>query len=324
MRRIALIFLLAIAVTAVSQANTTLHWQGGSGDWNDLNWTRNGVIDTNALDDQGDNYVDYTDFDFTFDATTGNINKRDDNGTGGLTKLVSGSWTQSAGKVTIQESGAWSIALRAGTNGGLANAATITLSGTAEWDFTSPGKNSKAMVHLDDGSTVVMSDSASITLTNATAGKTEGLYMEEKTSFTMKDNATLNAASIKFNHGGSTTTFFTFESGTITLSSNNCLRTPNLGDPNSGSNRINFTTTQGSGAAKLINTDNTGTTLASKLATGFFNIDGVIVTDLVTEVNGYHFDIDTVGTTDTLTIVPEPATIALLGLGGLLLRRKRS
>ncbi len=297
------LFVVLLVLTAVAQA-TTLHWQGGSGNWDSSNWTRDGSSNSNALDDQGDDYIDYTNFDFTFAGSTGTITKTDAVGGGGLMKLLSGSWTQSVGKLVIDETGAWSVGIRMSSSGAAIDTATMTLSGTAELDITNPGNNTKYAMHMDDGSTVTMSGSSKVTLANSITG-TWGLAMEERTSFIMQGDANLVAPTLRFNHGGSATTFFIFESGTLTLTDSNPVRTSNLGTGNEPSNRVNFTTTQGAGAAQLINTNNTntGTNLASKMATGFFCIDGTIVNDTSTIVNGYRFKISSGGgTIDILTI----------------------
>ncbi len=326
MRRILLIFLMVFAVTAVSQSATTLVWQGGDGDWSDLNWTRNGVADSNGTDDDMVGYINYQGFDITLGASTGNISKTDASGTGGLTKMSAGIWTQAAGTLSIVETGNYAVAMKVGLIGD-SNTAVMTLSSTAALDLTNKGKNNKYALTMEADGSIVMSDSASITLANSGAFS-NGLEMLSGTSFTMKDNSTLTAPSIKFGSAGSLTTLFTFESGTITLSNSNAIRTASQPDPNDSqvSNRINFTTTEGAGAAQLVHTDNTDTVknLAAKLIQGMFSIDGVLVQDTTTVVNGYKFQLDANDTTDTLSlVVPEPATIALLGLGGLLFRRKR-
>ena len=59
--------------------------------------------------------------------------------------------------------------------------------------------------------------------------------------------------------------------------------------------------------------------IEGKILLGVLRIDGVQLTTVDEVVNGKHFMVD--GT--TLTLVPEPATVVLFGLGGLFLGRKR-
>lgn len=59
--------------------------------------------------------------------------------------------------------------------------------------------------------------------------------------------------------------------------------------------------------------------IEGKILLGVLRIDGVQLTAVDEVVNGRHFVVD--GT--TLTLVPEPATLILFGLGGLCLRRRR-
>ena len=59
--------------------------------------------------------------------------------------------------------------------------------------------------------------------------------------------------------------------------------------------------------------------IEGKIILGVLTIDGVALSAVDKVVNGKSFNID--GT--TLTLVPEPCTLLLLGAGGLLLRRKR-
>lgn len=317
-----LLFIALVAALAAGAQAGTFDWQGGDGNWGDANWTVDGTADQQALDDQGDDYTDYTDAVFTI--TDGTISKVD-GVDGGLTKLTgASSWTQTGGSVTINETGAWAAGINLAVDG--TGGATMSLSGTANLDVTinaTGGGAKKAALFINPTGRLTMSGDSTLSLSSLNSNDL-GLEIKNDVIVTMKDNANLITKNIRFTTGGSSDTFFNFESGTITITDANPLQTPSLGSGNEPSNRINFKTLNGAGAAQIIHLDNTGTTLLSKMGTGFFCIDGVIVNDLSTVVNGYKFDIVTDGTTDTLSlVVPEPTTMVLLGLGGLIALRKR-
>ena len=133
----------------------------------------------------------------------------------------------------------------------------------------------------------------------------------------------------------------TLASGSITLSSNNALRSTSAFD-----GMIDFTGAAGS--ATVAQTDLSGTNgqaLAGKIssATGtasYFRIDGTLITTNGVAYNGSnlaainaelalnvvgdrYFLIEEAGGVQTLTLVPEPGSLALLGLGGLLVASRR-
>lgn len=307
MRKKLISFLLILTFIAVSQAATTLHWQGGGGNWSDLNWTRDGVPDSNGLDQGLDNSIDFIDTNFTFEANMTTLYKTDANDTSGLMKLTTGTWIQADGNLVIDETGAWAVAIRTSANDQAADSMDINLSGDASWDLINPGTNSKYTMHLDDGTNLTMSGNASVILRNSNVNQSNGLALQNDCNFTMSGNASLESPSIRFNHGGARTAFFTISTGTITLSHVNALRSAWLPEPNTPGGRINFLTSGGVGGAKMIHTDITGTSgqrMAGKMATGFFAIDGEVVEHQYQIVNGYSFFIETdeVNGIDTVTL----------------------
>ncbi len=102
---------------------------------------------------------------------------------------------------------------------------------------------------------------------------------------------------------------------------------------------INFLGAAGDASVLYTSIDsNSARTLAGRVARGFFSIDSTIVdpaageadiaalnAELVTlAVNGKYFFVDTsVSGEQTLVLLPEPSSMALLGLGGLLIARRR-
>ncbi len=300
-----IVFLLIVTFIATSHAATTLHWQGGGGDWKDLNWTRNGVPDSNALDDDFVGYILFTDTNFTFEPNMTNLYKSDVNGDNGLIKFESGcTWVQSDGNFIINESGNSSVAVRTNATGG--GPVDINLSGTAAWVLTNKGRNNKHTITMDVNTSLTLSGSASITLINS-ENNSNGFDIGADCNITIKGSADLNTPDIRFISAGSRSTFFTFESGTIVVTGQNALRTAGYPEPNTPSNRINFKTSSGAGGAALVHTDITGDAsnrLDGKAGFGYFCIDDVVVTNVYEQVNGYSLLITTNETagTDTLTL----------------------
>lgn len=160
------------------------------------------------------------------------------------------------------------------------------------------------------------------------------------------DTATLNGGSISGNFlaldaGG---TVFTLESGTVTLSDSNGIRSVS----NGFNGQLDWTGAAGAGSIVQTNNTNNGSSLAGKIsvAAPLFAIDGTLVSssvvydgtnlaavnaDLATSVvNGRFFQIAEAGGTQTLSLsavaVPEPTSLGIFAVAGLglLFRRRRA
>jgi len=293
-RKYVLAGLLSVAGAISSNAVTNL-WQGGDGNWTDANWTVGGVANQTVAAPP----TIYSNLDFRFSLTDSLLIAS------GRPALDGGSWVQDAGMVNLTGGGNSSGA-SFGHNG---TPTAVVLSGDAELDVTGSGSAGSAFVGR--AGTLVLSNSAAIVCNN--------LDFEIQNGFTVSlwDNASITAPYIYFSSGGAANALLTFTSGTITLTSSNPLQTPSLGSSPPG-NRVNFTGP--AGAAQVINTDNSNASknLLAKMTAGFFCIDGVVVNDTSTYVNGRRFNLTTAGTTDTLKLVTAAGgTLAITNVPGL-------
>ncbi|MCG8450092.1 MAG: matrixin family metalloprotease [Pirellulales bacterium] len=285
----------ALLATGLSWDNVpacarNITWQGGSGSWKNANWNVDGAVNQ-TIGNSNSNTEAYSGDDFFLPAGTATITSAEQ------ITINGGSWTQSSGTLDIDSPGDFS-ALNIGQSGA---ASTVALSGTASWNLTGSG-NAGRTLKGNEG-TLTLSDSASI-LINPGNNSPE-LELLSGFSLTMNDASAVTTQYIQFGSAGSSNSFFTLSGGTLTLNSNNPVRADQLG---SGvSNRINFT--GGEGDAQIVHTNNTlaGKTLASKMATGFFAIDGVVVSNTSTFVNDKRFEIINSGTTDTLSLIAKDA-----------------
>ena len=231
---------------------------------------------------------------------------------------------------------------------GTAGAATLTWQGgsgsfgDANWDNGGTANQN----HPGNGSGAI----ETVTSSGSVSGFTNGAVGTFGATDTLTISGGAAIAGDFLNMATNTANLITLESGTITLSSENAFRVSGGGF----AGFINFTGAAGS--ATITQTDLTGTTnqeMANKIGptvasstTSYFAIDGQMVASGVAYtgsnlaavntglagnvVNGRWFQIVETGTgtarQQTLTLVPEPGSLALLGLGGFLAasRRRRS
>ena len=226
-------------------------------------------------------------------------------------------------------------------------------SGGTTVDITNGSIVTAALTRVAGGTLTVTSATLNADLSNNSGGTmnfndatinagTNELWSAGSSSVTNANDVTLTAGSIRTNDDSS----WVFDDGSITLSSNNAFRSNNT------FNGTDFNWIGDAGDGILTTTDNTDGTrnMAAKIAKGYFSIDGTQVDPVIDDtfdftdltnldalnaelatlvVNGKFFVMGYDGTdpaNNDMTLVlatPEPASLALIGIGGLLLARRR-
>ncbi len=227
--------------------------------------------------------------------------------------------------ITLSRSGATGSGGRAL---GLANASTLALANNAHIILQSEVGVGK--MDLNNASTVTLDSTSSITA--------DGQIDLFGAANTMTINGgSVDVSYLRANSGVETTQdiMITFTGGSFNVSDVNPFR-----DNSQFEGQFNWTGAAGSGTVTHTSASNTGSDLAKKVSQGFFSIDGTRIDpttdsavsgigDLNTElatlaVGGRWFQVnDLGGNVQTLTLVPEPASFALLTLGGLMMIRRR-
>lgn len=203
------------------------------------------------------------------------------------------------------------------------NASTLSLAGTTLSVQRNSNLRNTATLSLSAGSTLIG----------------QGLEVLSADAKVTLDGATIDVSWIRLNSGAETTRnlMFDFIGGTVTLNDPNPFR-------DNSSFEGAFDWTGGADSGSIIHTDlsdASGRTLAYKTFQGFFSIDGTRINpttdplvsgipalnaELATlAVGGEYLQIQEGTGTQTLVLIPEPGTLALLGLGALALvaRRRR-
>ncbi len=200
----------------------------------------------------------------------------------------------------------------------------------ANVSFTSSGSSGRT-IQLKNDATMTITDS---TVSISALGNKDWLEVKD-TSVVTVTNSIINSGTVKLD--GTAPSALLFESGTITLIEDNALRS-------SASFNGQFDWTGVAGAGSLVHTvlgsDETKH-LAGRVALGMFAIDGTQIApttvydgsnvaalnaELATlPVGGRYFEITDTGSQQSLALVnvPEPASLALMGLGGLAMFRGR-
>jgi len=297
-RRVALTVCVLLTV-AVSAPSAVIEWQGGDDWWSAANWTVDGVPDQEI---DSATPATFTNDQFTFASGSVQRNGRIE------IKGAAGSFRLSGGTMSIT---------------GQNNSSALNIQTGAA--FVVDGTGQLVLAVNTFGNRTFGGDEGSFTIAEDGVLTVESqLQITDGFHFLMQGNADVTADHVKHATSASATSLFTLEGGTLTLLSDNPLQTPSLGSSSPG-NRFNFTGEAGSASIVHTNATLAGKTLADKMATGFLAIDGTVVKDTTTVVNGRWFDLTAVGDTQTVTLVPEPTSLALLGLPalGALLRRRR-
>ena len=324
LKTLAAVALLAITAPAMADVFT---WDGGTGDWIDANWSGGLVApDENVTAAPS---LDYLNDDFTIGAGA-------DISTANRVTLTGGSLAITGATVSLAPPSNDLSGLNIGFNtGGTRIATTVTV--TDSTLNVSPNGLAGRAVQVRGGSTLTLDNST----VNISGGSFPALEAKGAASkINVNNGSSINAAYIRLDD----VSRMDFESGNITLSSSNSFRSNAGFDGNLNFNGAN-------GAALVTTTNNTSGTsnLAKKIAQGFFSIDGTpvdpttietldwtVVANLDTlaaelatlDVGGrtllFTYDsVDPANNDMTVSVVPEPASLALLALGGLMMASRR-
>ncbi len=295
------LYVVGFLLIATSFASATTNtWQGGTGDWGDMNWSVDGGADQPILVDDPALFVGE---DFIFDNSIGVFSGQTMTRIGDV-HLEGGSWTHTTGAIQIiQGDDSDANVFDLGFN---EVATTLLMSGDAALVVTNPGNSA------NQGNNITRIREGFVSLSDDAAIVTDARFqILQNADLLMMDNASIHAGNFQFGAGqgaGNLGTLFTFESGTLTVTDPNGLRANGLGANGTYgrplANTVNFT--GGVGSAQIVLEDNSDDDLNFELSRGYFAIDGQIVFDKYTYVNGMGLAVNRVGAIDTLEIIERP------------------
>ena len=278
-----------LTLTASGQTLATVYiWDGGAGSWADANW--NGGNTAPAEDNAG-HTLGYINDSFTINAGATIITPDRVVLAGGLLSATGS--TLEFRPTTNSLSG---LNLGHDSNGLPGGASTANFT-----DCTVVCQRADASgngMRIDNNSTMTLNNTGLSIVPEQDASPvgadTIMLNIRGGGTVILQGGSTINVGYIDFDTEAGTVTL---QSGSLTLTSSNPLR-----DVANFSGRIDFTGVAGN--VSVINTNNTGSnTLAVRLAGGVFAIDGTVVTDQSTTINGRRFEMTTAGSSDTLSLV---------------------
>jgi hypothetical protein len=322
MKRLLILMMVAVLTTASQAAVYT--WDGGTGNWEDSNWSGGQVaLELDGFAPSAQSY-DYDDDAFTISAG-GDVSSAE------RVTLAGGSLAISGATATFNSTGSYS-----GLNLGHA----VSTSGNPTIaSFTDSTVNVSAVGNA--GRALYLKNDATLTVTNSTVntfGTGSKPWVEVDDGVLSLVESIVNTDVIRLDGKIANDSWIEFTSGTINTSSANAFR----GDSFSAS-KFTFNGAAGQAVISSAGQTTAAKELAHKVFQGLFFIDDTRITTTtdyidVSSIAAMNSELasqavagrilqltdDGAGNqTLYITTVPEPTTMALLGLGGLLLRKRR-